>query len=257
MDIEHFKKLLKGNNAIRINDEIIIFNNFELYSFDTEKSKYYRSLDELVNDNKEIKETILNTDDFKVIFDGGRGSGSNQKMGGGFSHSRDRGKGTLGKRLLNAELNFGTSKGNSIDSVLGRFQKKYGGADKEYGVAVDSRGYVHEHMSGGTSSVRVSGGKGMTIIHNHPSGGNFSDSDLLAVASTRNAGVIAISSNTKKKSTYRFEKTNKFKSNDFIKAVKKAQWPAHMSYDKGADWWLKKNSNQYGYKYTSTGVPKK
>lgn len=40
-----------------------------------------------------------------------------------------------------------------------------------------------------------------------------------------------------------------------LKAVKKAQWPAKYSYDKGADWWLKKNAKKYGYKYSATGVP--
>ena len=110
-------------------------------------------------------------------------------MGGGFNHARG-GKGGAGEKLLNAELNLGSSKGNSIDAVLDRFQNKYGGAKKEYGVAVDENGYVHEHMAGGKSSVQVSGGKGMTIIHNHPSGGNFSDSDLLVVASKKTKGLL-------------------------------------------------------------------
>lgn len=53
----------------------------------------------------------------------------------------------------------------------------------------------------------------------------------------------------------KFEKTDKFNPNKFVKAVKKAQWPAKYSYDKGADWWLKKNAKKYGYKYSATGVP--
>lgn len=49
---------------------------------------------------------------------------------------------------------------------------------------------------------------------------------------------------------YSFFKTKNFKSKEFIKAVKKAKWPANLNYDKGADWWLKKNAKTYGYKYS-------
>lgn len=256
MTVEFFSKLLGENNAILLNDNLILFNDYELYSFDNQESKQYIDIDALVDDNEEIKEIILKSDDFIIELDGGRGSDSGG-MEGGFNHSPEgRGNGKP-KTLLNAELNFGTSKGNSISLVLGRFQKKYGKSYVEYGVAVDSNGYVHEHIRGGASSVPVRGGKGLTIIHNHPSGGNFSDTDLLMAASTKNKGIIATSSNPKKKSTYRFEKTHKFKEKSFIKAVKKARWPRNMSYSKGADWWLKKNAKVYGYKYTSSGVPNK
>ena len=256
MDIEYFEKLLKGNNAIRIDESTIIFNDFEVYNLITKKSKYYRGINELVDDNKAIKNKIIETKEFPTGYEGRGSSKLSGELGGGFDHAKERGKPIASKKLLNATLNFGTSKGNSVDKVLSRFQSKYANADKEYGVAVDDNGYVHEHMSGGTSSVGVTGGKGMTIIHNHPSGSNFSDSDLLAVASTQNKGVIATSSNARKKSTYRFEKTDKFKAKEFIKAVGNAKWDKSYSYDKGADWWLKKNQKTYGYKYTSSGVPK-
>jgi len=258
MDINYFSKLLKGNNAIRVTDDLIIFNDYELYSFSTEESKHYRNIDDLVNDNADVKKIILETDEFKIKLDGGRGSSSGAgEMGGGFNHASGGGGSGRDEKLLNAELNFGTSKGNSIDKVLGRFQQKYGNSDREYGIAVDDNGYVHEHIKGGSVSVGVTGGKGMTIIHNHPSGGNFSDSDLIAVASTSNKGIVATSSNTNKKATYKFEKTNNFDSKGFIKAVKNAKWPTSMSYDKGADWWLRKNASKYGYKYSASGVPKK
>lgn len=258
MKIEYFEKLLKGNNAISISDDLIIFSDFELYSFSTREGKQYRNIQELCEANPGIKEIIETTESFFVKFDGGRGAGSgNGKMGGGFNHAPGGGGKGYDEKLLNAQLNINTDKKHSIDAVLGRFQQKYGNADREYGIAVDDLGYVHEHIKGGATSVGVSGGKGQTIIHNHPSGGNFSDSDLLAVASTNNKGIIATSSNTDKKATYKFEKTNKFDSKGFIKAVKKAQWPTSMSYDKGADWWLKKNADKYGYKYSSSGVPKK
>ena len=85
------------------------------------------------------------------------------------------------------------------------------------------------------------------IIHNHPGGGNFSDSDLISVASTRERGIVAVSG----KRTYTFTKNKNFNAKGFIKAVKNAKWPTKYSYDKGADWWLKKNASVYGYSYKS------
>lgn len=258
MEIAFFDKLLKGNNAIFISDDLVIFSDYELYSFKTKKGKKYNNIQELCNKNKKVREIIKKTEKFIINFDGGRGASSEKgKMGGGFNHSPHKGDYYNDEKLLNAQLNINTDKKHSIDAVLGRFQDKYGNAKKEYGIAVDDLGYVHEHIKGGKTSVGVKGGEGQTIIHNHPSGGNFSDSDLLSVASTKNKGIIATSSNTNKKATYRFEKTNKFKAKEFIKAVKKAQWLTSMSYDKGADWWLKNNADKYGYKYSSVGVPKK
>ena len=78
--------------------------------------------------------------------------------------------------------------------------------------------------------------------------------DLISVASTQEKGIIATSSNTSKKQTFKFEKTPKFKAKEFIKAVKKAQWPTHYDYDHGADWWLRKNAKTYGYKYSASGL---
>lgn len=261
MKAEYFDKLLHGNNGIKISKDLMIFNDYELYNLTTGESKQYSNLDELLKDNEDVAHIIADAKAFYLEYDGGRGAGSGGKgeMGGGFTNAGGSGRKEegYGKKLLNAELNYGQSKGNSIESVLGRFQKKYGDAKREYAVAVDENGYVHDHVQGGSVSVPIAGGKGQTIIHNHPSGGNFSKADLVSTASTQEKGIIATSSNTSKKSTYHFEKASHFKPKEFIKAVNKAKWPKEYSYDKGADWWLKNNASKYGYKYTSTGVPKK
>jgi hypothetical protein len=255
MDVKKFDALLKGNNAINITDDICIFNDYELYNYKTYESRQYDNLTDLLSDNPDVKKIIENTDMFYNEFNGGRGA-SSSSMGGGFTSAGGGGNGK-DERLLNATLNLGTSKGNSVDSVLSRFKNKYGKSDREYGIAVDQNGYVHEHIKGGKSSVGVAGGKGMTVIHNHPSGGAFSKADLKVFGSTNNHGIIATSSNTSKKSTYRIEKTSHFDAKGFLKAVNKAKWPSNYSYDKGADWWLKKNASKYGYKYSASGVPKK
>lgn len=256
MKINQFEELLEANNAIRISEEYIIFNDFELYSFKTEKKQKYPSLVELIEANNFVKEIIESKDTFDLEFNGGRGAGSSSsEMGGGFNHADRRGRGQSGVQevLLNAELNIKTAQGNSYESVLKRFREKYGTADREYAVAIDENGYVHQHVKGGKVSVSITGDKGETIIHNHPNGGNFSDSDLISTASTKAKGVVATSSKAGLVSTYKFTKNENFKAKEFIKAVKKAQWPKDLDYDRGADWWLKKNQKVYGYKYSHTG----
>lgn len=88
--------------------------------------------------------------------------------------------------------------------------------------------------------------KGQVVIHNHPSGGAFSKADLLHVASTNEHGIVAVGN----KGNYILTKTKTFQSKEFIKAVNKAQWPIKYDYDKGADWWLKKNAKKFGYNYS-------
>ena len=253
MKLAHFAKILAGNNAVRINDDLIIFNDFELYSLKEDKSKNYKSLDELFDNEPEVKKIVEDAEYFALRFDGGRGSGSgNNEMGGGFNHARNGGKGSRsGETLLNAELNYGTAGGNSIKAVLGRFRDKYGDADKEYGAAVDEMGFVHTLRSGGRTSVGISGNKGETIIHNHPDGGNFSDTDLITTATTQAKGIIATDSGVKNPKTYHFQKNQNFKPKAFVKAVRNAKWPSKYDYSTGADWWLKKNQRAYGYKYSS------
>lgn len=255
MKIEDFDKLLKGNNGIAVTDDLVIYNDYELYNYRTEIEKHYKNLIELVEANPEIKKIILETETFYNHLDGGNGASSG-KMGGGFTSAGGNAKGN-DEKLLPASMNVGTGGKHNIESAIDRFRKKYSKSDVEYGVAVDDRGYAHEHIKGGNVSVGVIGGKGLTIIHNHPSGGNFSKADLQVLARTNNKGIVATSSNASKKSTYHIEKTNHFKAKEFDKAINKAKWPSNYSYSKGADWWLKKNAQKYGYKYTSSGVPKK
>lgn len=258
MELKKFEKLLKDNNAIRLTEDYIIFNDLELYSFVRQKGIKFKTIEDLYEykiENNSVKDIILKTEKFVQRFDGGRGSSSsNGNMAGGFNHASNRGrKKEIGEVKYPAEFNVG-SKFNSYEDVLDRFQKKYKDANIEYGITVDDMGYVHRHIQGGSTSVNIGGNKGEMVIHNHPSGGNFSDSDLISTASDQSKGIVATSSNTKKKSTYTFTKTNKFKAKEFIKAVKKAKWPADLSYNKGADWWLKKNQKTYGYNYSHKGT---
>ena len=62
---------------------------------------------------------------------------------------------------------------------------------------------------------------GCTAIHNHPSGGNFSSTDLHSFASVKNMNTLVATNNSK---AYRITK--------------------------GSDLWLKKNAKKYGYTYS-------
>ncbi len=252
MKIAHFAKLLKGNNAVQITDNLIVFNDFELYDLATDESKNYATLEDLLNDNAEVKDIIEKAEYFELRFTGGRGSRSgDSEMGGGFTSAGGHGG---FHQLANANLNFDTAKGNSLKAVLKRFHQKYGDAEKEYGAAVDEQGFVHNLGSGGKTSVSINGNKGETVVHNHPGGGNFSSADLITTANTNAKGIIATGSNIKAsdRKTYHFQKNNNFKAKEFVKAVRNAKWPKNLSYDKGADWWLKKNQRAFGYKYSSS-----
>lgn len=251
MTIQHFKNLLDNNNGIRISDTLVVFSDYELYSFETDKSKKYKNLDELIADNKIVEEIILNTDEFYYSYGGGRGASSgNGETRKAFGHAR--GGGGKNETLLNAELNYGTAGGNSVDSVLKRFQDKYGKADREYGIAVDENGYVYQHIKGGKHSVAIHGNKGQTLIHNHPSGSHFSDTDLISISLSKAKTIIATSSNSKIRGTYTFTKGNHFKANEFVKAVKKARVGKNLTYNQGINKWLKDNAKKYGYTYTKS-----
>ena len=256
MKIEHFGELLAGNNGIKISQDLAIYNDFELYNYKTEESKCYNSLDELVNDNADVKKIIEEAEDFYFDWNGSRGQGSGE-MGGGFGHAG--GGGGAGdkdiKTLHPAELNLGNAKGASVDQVIDKFKAKYGDADHEYGAVVDKDGYVKQHISGGKHSVSFfDTEKDGTMIHNHPSGSNFSDTDLHSFANSKLKSIVAISSSPTTKGTYQITKTSHFKAKEFDKAISKAKWPTHMDYNIGASWWLKKNQKTYGYTFSRKGV---
>lgn len=252
-----FADVLKQNNGIQITDELVVYRDLELYNYRTFESKQYPTVQALLDDNEEVARVVAETEMFEYGFNGGRGA-SSASMGGGFGNAGGEGN-TKIESLFPAELNYGTKNGNSVEAVLGRFQDKYGNADREYGVLVDANGYVKEHNKGEKHSVgflaNASEQKGGTFIHNHPSGSNFSDTDLHTFANSNVKSVVATSSNSKTKGTYQISKTDKFKAKEFDKAIGKAKWDtSKYGYNDGADWWLKQNQKKYGYKYTSKGM---
>jgi hypothetical protein len=248
MEKEYFRKLLKQRNGVEVREDLFVFNDFEVYNALTEESRKYVTFDEMWDAEEEVRTAVDDEkDDFTVTLDGGRGAGSSSgEMGGGFGHAGIEGRGS-DKTLYPASFNAVNATTKSYGDTLKIFADKYKNADREYGVAVDDDGFVHKHVEGGAHSVSLVAKKGEMMLHNHPGGGNFSDLDLINTAKEASKGIVAVGS----KKTYSFVKTNKFKAKEFIKAVKKAKWPKNLGYNEGADWWLRRNAKEYGYKYTA------
>ena len=256
MEIVKFKQILENNNALFLDDKWTIFNDYELYNGDEDISITNETLEELLDrviDGKSVKELIEEKEDFTFKLGGGRGALS-RAVRGKMGFRNTKGRRAKSEILYPAELNLKEAKGNSVDSVLRRFLDKYGNANREYAIAVDENGYAYQHIKGGKHSVGIEGDKGQIVIHNHPSGSNFSKADLENVASTKAKGVIATSSNKSTKGTYTFIKNDNFKAKDFMKGLNKAEWDAKKGYNKGVSDWLKQNQKKYGYKYTHKGV---
>lgn len=199
--------------------------------------------------DKTVKD-IIEDENYQLLegISGGRGSSS--ASGGGqeqefkFGHASGNGNEDIGKQKFPAEFNDG-EKVQSLEKALQKFRDKHADADHEYAIAVDKDGYVHKYIEGGRSSVAIAGRDGQMIIHNHPSDGAFSDSDLLSVAQVAGErGIIA----SGKSGDYIFEKGKNFDGTAFAKAVKSAKLRG-TSYDDAVDKWLTQNQAKYGYKY--------
>ena len=86
MTLDYFNQLLQGNNGIKISEKYVVWNDYELYNLETDESRQYKNLDDLVKNNKDVEKIIEESDAFYLDWSGGRGSGSGGKanMGGGF-----------------------------------------------------------------------------------------------------------------------------------------------------------------------------
>ena len=222
----------------------------EIWNEETNESVLFKTVDEALEyeiDGEKVKDIILRTDELHLPnIEGGRGAGSGSqkefKFGG--ANAKEDNYNPLHPAYANTKI-----KNKSLEGALNEFKSKHGLAKREWAYEVDEQGYVHQYVKGGKHSVGtlVNGrAKNTMIIHNHPSGGAFSDADLINTAnSTRRKGIIASGKNY----DYKFEKGTHFKANAFTKAVKTATMKG-KDYDDAVDKWLKKNQKKYGYKYS-------
>lgn len=258
MRIEHFRFLFKREiDVFYLTKSIMLFKKpFSIFNEQTGESVNFKTLDEALEykiGDETVKQIIERTDKpYIPSLDGGRGASSG--AGGTFSFNHASGGGSGFQNSLPPALANTKIKAKSLDGALEEFKRNHLDSDHEWAYEVDASGYVHQYIEGSSSSVAIGAnakvGKGQKtmIIHNHPSGGAFSDSDLLSVsAQSRAKGIIA----SGKKYDYKFEKGSHFNASAFTKAVKNAKMKG-KDYDDAADKWLKANQKKYGYKYTRT-----
>ena len=251
MKIEKFKRLFKNCNGFYLTDDVILFRKpLELWNTRTNESVEFKNIEECLRytlqDGQTVREIIYTLNDLSIpAIDGGRGASAGGKMQiFSFGHARDNGKDKT-ESLLPAYANV-RIKSKTFEGALKEFSDKYGNAKKEWAYEVDSQGYVHQYKSGNRTSVSIGGtNKDHMILHNHPSGSAFSDSDLLSAALDNSKGVVA----SGKYGSYIFQKKGgHFKANAFTKAVKTAKMKGR-TYDEAVDKWLKANAKKYGYQY--------
>lgn len=263
MRIEYFRYLFSREfDIFHLTKTIVICKKpFNIWNKETGESIDFKTLDEVLEHkigDKTVKEIIEKMDKpYIPKLNGGRGassgSGSGKNKTFSFSHASGGGSGGGGDDILPAVANT-RIKSKSLDGALAEFKRNHLLAKREFSYSVDEDGYVTGYKKGQAHSVAVPShgkqgrGRKNMIIHNHPSGGAFSDTDLHTMASDRSAkGIIASGKNY----DYKISKGTHFKAQSFSKAVSNAKMTG-KDYDDAVDKWLKKNQKKYGYSYSRT-----
>lgn len=256
MRIEHFRYAFNRLNGFYLKEHIILFRKpLELWNELTGESVTFKTLDEVLDyelDGEKIKSIIERTDTLYLPpLNGGRGAGDGTQKSFKFGHASDGNGNRTDKQLLPAQANV-RIKSKTLDGAMEEFRSKHGNSDHEWAYEVDDNGYVYQYVEGMAhsvaigSSAKVGKGQRTMILHNHPSGGHFSDADLISTSMDRRSrGIVATST----KAQYTFEKGTHFNATQFVKAVKNANLKG-TSYDDAVDKWLSKNARKFGYNYT-------
>lgn len=251
MRIEHFRYLFGGLDGFYLTNNVLMFRRpIEIWNAETGESATFRTVDEALDhviDGETVRSIIERSDALKIeLVNGGRGASD----GSGtfkFGHAGG-GAGGSDTQLLPAYANT-KIKSKSLEGALAEFKRNHLLSDHEWAYEVDDQGFVHQYVEGQAHSVGIwssRNARGSMIIHNHPSGGAFSDSDLLSVSMQRRTkGIIASGKNY----DYTFKKGTHFDASGFMKAVKTAQMKG-KDYDDAVDKWLRKNQRKYGYTYS-------
>ena len=250
MRLEKFKSAMKYDLNFWIFDNaFILYKDLEVYEIETGESQYFDSWETVLtyeHNGKSIAEYIDELEDLKIFTKGGRGaSGSGSSLFGGQAPGE-----WIRHPDLPARMNR-MYNGNKMsqDHTVETFRKQHAASYYESAIVYDNNGFVSSYVHGGLFSVgfyphEVSG---KNMIHNHPSGSNFSKGDLDSFAATNMRGLSA----TGTKATYTITKTDKFDAKGFSKAIDTAK-TTDKDYNRAVDRFLKRNSKRYGYTYSVT-----
>lgn len=253
MTIKEFKALFTedmGVNGFYLDKVRIVFRSpLQLWNSDTNEEVDFDTIDDMLDfevDGKPIRESIEGMEYLVAGWlegSGGSGSGSNKPFK--FGHA-GRGNGPdESETMLPAYANVRIET-KTLEGAMKEFRERFKNANREWAYEVDPQGFVHQYVKGNATSVPIWGtNKNNMILHNHPSGGAFSDSDLISTSMSNERGIVA----SGKKGDYVFEKNGgHFRPTEFIKAVKSATMMG-KDYDDAVDKWLTKNQRKYGYRY--------
>ena len=268
MKIEDYKKALSEHEGLPLTEYDIIYNDFEIYSMEEDKSAYFDSFEEALEyviDGKTVREIIEGKDDIFQDNMGGRGTDARKTKGGGKlfggKGARSGGKTVSGVKdlLPPAYINTLTSsKYKSVEGTAKAFGKSTLAEAREYATLIDEQGFALKYAKGQKTRVVHLEQKGAYSMHNHPSKALNknakgttkylnapSTADLRNWALGKGRGTIVAASGNR--TVYVMEKSNNFNGKAFTKAMSQAK--STGNYDKDVDKWLKKNQKGLNYKY--------
>lgn len=250
MQIAEFKELFSeavGANGFYLipQEEVFCFRKpLQIWDSKNDVTIEFKNIDEMIEseyNGVKVKDIIEGLEDLQISLSGSSGGGDNQTFK--FNHAPHN-SADKSKQLFPAYANT-RIKAKTLEGAMQEFHEKFKNANKEWAYEVDPQGYVHQYVEGNKTSVAIGGThKDNMILHNHPSGGAFSDTDLISTSLGNQKGIVASGKN----GDYIFQKGTHFKANEFVKAIKSAKMKG-KSYDDAVDKWLKANAKKYGYKY--------
>lgn len=250
MQLEQFKREFRNVTAVMFGKDYALFHKpLRFVNLETEETVKFDTLDDALAyelGGKTLAQRIAAMDSLNYGLDGGRGSGSGLNKTFKFGHApHGNGNGSNSVKDLPAKLNVRVPiNKKSPEAALEAFRQLHALSNTEFGVTVDEQGFITQYVKGDATSVGIWGKKGEMVYHNHPSGGAFSDSDLLSTSASAQKGIVASGKN----GDYIFVKGGHFDAQKFMSAVKNAKMSG-KDYDDAVDKWLTKNQKKYGYTY--------
>jgi hypothetical protein len=245
METKSLKYKMHDLNFVRLSDNVFLFKKgWEVWDAKTDEDKSFKSLDDALAYKPDGKNTVENLikklKTANISIDGGRGSSSGSENEYMFGHARnDNGASTTSD--FPARINVIT-KMKTLEGSISSFRSIVDKSHNEHAITVGNYGYATQYLHGGSTSVAVSGGRGEFVIHNHPGGGSFSDSDMYSMAQGIERGIVA----TYGKGYRILTKGSHFKTAAFVRGVKNAK-PKGKNYDDAIDKWLTGHQRKYGY----------
>lgn len=242
MKVSEFKSQFKIGYIF--NDFVFNRKNHEIY--DGDQSIFHDSFEDALECNVNGKTVRQHIEELTRMFslDGGRGAsgaGRNpfqgQNSGGGAPSVED-----LPAKMNRMYNGNKMSQGNTVST----FRSEHATSKTEHAIMYDDDGFVSKYLHGGKSSVsfKPSDVAGKNMIHNHPSGSNFSAADLNSFSNTNMKSLTAAGANR----DYTITKGAHFDSAGFNRAMQNTR-TTETDYNKAVGNFLRQNQGRYGYTY--------